>query len=82
LRNSCYLQEEEYKEVVGVDGSVFNKYSGFKGRAAQGLRDIFDWPPDEQELIALNPSEDASSVGAALAAALIIEGEQKAKPLY
>ncbi|KAJ5657167.1 Hexokinase [Penicillium longicatenatum] len=67
---------------VGVDGSVFNKYSGFKGRAAQGLRDIFDWPPDEQELIALNPSEDGSSVGAALAAALIIEGEQKAKPLY
>ncbi|KAJ5662842.1 Hexokinase [Penicillium longicatenatum] len=67
---------------VGVDGSVFNKSSGFKGRAAQGLRDIFDWPPDEQELIALNPSEDGSSVGAALAAALIIEGEQKAKPLY
>ncbi|KAJ5638356.1 Hexokinase [Penicillium lividum] len=60
---------------VGVDGSVFNKYSGFKGQAAQGLRDIFDWPPNELELIALNPSEDASGVGAALAAALILEGE-------
>ncbi|KAJ5083262.1 Hexokinase [Penicillium angulare] len=66
---------------VGVDGSVFNKYSGFKGRAAQGLRDIFDWPPDELELIALNTAEDGSGVGAALAAALILEGEQKAKPL-
>ncbi|KAJ5256693.1 Hexokinase [Penicillium angulare] len=66
---------------VGVDGSVFNKYSGFKGRAAQGLRDIFDWPPDELELIALNTAEDGSGVGAALAAALILEGEQKAKTL-
>ncbi|KAJ5889135.1 Hexokinase [Penicillium tannophilum] len=66
---------------VGVDGSVFNKYSAFKGRAAQGLRDIFDWPPDELDLIALNPSEDGSGVGAALAAALVIEGEHKAKPL-
>ena len=66
---------------VGVDGSVFNKYSGFKGRAAQGLRDIFDWPPNELELIALNASEDGSGVGAALAAALVLEGEQKAKPL-
>ncbi|KAJ5772679.1 Hexokinase [Penicillium odoratum] len=66
---------------VGVDGSVFNKYSGFKGRAAQGLRNIFDWPPTELELIALNASEDASGVGAALAAALILEGEQKAKLL-
>ncbi|KAJ6003467.1 Hexokinase [Penicillium sp. IBT 35674x] len=66
---------------VGVDGSVFNKYSAFRGRAAQGLRDIFDWPPDELELIALNPSEDGSGVGAALAAALVIEGEHKAKPL-
>ncbi|KAJ6109063.1 Hexokinase [Penicillium sp. IBT 16267x] len=66
---------------VGVDGPVFNKYSGFKRRAAQGLRDIFHWPPDELELIALKPSEDGSGVGAALAAALIIEGEQKAEPL-
>ncbi|KAJ5953674.1 Hexokinase [Penicillium verhagenii] len=66
---------------VGVDGSVFNKYSGFKGRAAQGLRDIFDWPPEELELIALNPSEDGSVVGAALAVALVLEGEEKAKPL-
>ncbi|KAJ5718751.1 Hexokinase [Penicillium malachiteum] len=66
---------------VGVDGSVFNKYSGFKGRAAQGLREIFDWPPTELELIALNASEDGSGVGAALAAALVLEGEEKAKPL-
>lgn len=57
---------------VGVDGSVFNKYSGFKDRASQGLRDIFDWPAGEIGLIALNASEDGSGVGAALAASLAI----------
>jgi hexokinase len=60
---------------VGVDGAVFNKYSGFKQRAAQALREIFDWPVNEPDLIMLNPSEDGSSVGAALAAALAIGGE-------
>lgn len=65
---------------VGVDGSVFNKYSGFKQRAAQGLRDIFDWPSHELDLIVLNPSEDGSSVGAALAAALVLEREMTEHP--
>ncbi|KAJ5180186.1 Hexokinase [Penicillium capsulatum] len=62
---------------IGVDGSVFNKYSGFKDRAAQGLREILDWPPDEVDLISLNPSEDGSGVGAALAASLAINGVGK-----
>lgn len=57
---------------VGVDGSVFNKYKGFKERAMQGLREIFDWAPDQQDLIVLNPSEDGSSLGAALAAILVL----------
>ena len=43
---------------VGVDGAVFNKYSMFKGRASQGLREIFDWPPGELDLIVLNAAED------------------------
>jgi hexokinase len=60
---------------VGVDGSVFNKYSGFKGRAAQALREILDWPPHELDLISLNAAEDGSGVGAALAAALAMDGE-------
>jgi hexokinase len=57
---------------VGVDGAVFNKYSGFKWRASQALREIFEWPAEELDLIALNPSEDGSGVGAALAAALAL----------
>ncbi|KAJ5669348.1 Hexokinase [Penicillium macrosclerotiorum] len=57
---------------VGVDGSVFNKYSGFKARASQALREIFGWPPSELDLIALNASEDGSGVGAALSAALAL----------
>lgn len=59
---------------VGVDGSVFNKYKGFKERAMQALREIFDWAPDQPDLIVLNPSEDGSSLGAALAAVLTIGG--------
>jgi hexokinase len=65
---------------VGVDGAVFNKYSGFKQRAAQALREIFDWPPHELDLIVLNPSEDGSSVGAAVAAALVLDGEMTKQP--
>lgn len=64
---------------VGVDGAVFNKYSGFKSRASQALREIFDWPPGELDLIALNPSEDKSGVGAALAAALALGCETKGR---
>lgn len=59
---------------IGVDGSVFNKYHGFKQRAVQGLREIFDWSPNEVDSIVLSPSEDGSSVGAALAAALVMNG--------
>lgn len=70
-----------HKCHVGVDGSVFNKYSGFKSRAGQALREIFDWPEGDIDKIVLNPSEDGSGLGAALAAALVLEGEQKAKPI-
>lgn len=65
---------------IGVDGSVFNKYCGFKQRVAQGLREIFDWSPSEQDWIVLIPSEDGSSVGAALAAALVLGGNTVENP--
>ncbi|KAJ5778872.1 Hexokinase [Penicillium paradoxum] len=61
---------------VGVDGSVFNKYSMFKGRSAQALREIFDWDPDSLDLIALNAAEDGSGVGAALAACLTLSPDE------
>ncbi|KAJ5734646.1 Hexokinase [Penicillium manginii] len=64
---------------VGVDGSVFNKNSGFKDRASQGLRDILDWPVGEIDLIALNASEDGSGVGAALAASLALKEADQIK---
>jgi hexokinase len=56
---------------------VFNKYSGFKSRASKALRETFDWLPGELDLISLNPSEDGSGVGAALAAALALGTEYK-----
>jgi hexokinase len=58
---------------VGVDGAVFSKYSMFKGRATQGLREIFDWEPGEEDLISLNAAEDGSGVGAALVASLSLD---------
>ncbi|OQE34867.1 hypothetical protein PENCOP_c015G08376 [Penicillium coprophilum] len=64
---------------VGVDGSVFSKYSMLKGRAVQGLRDIFDWEPDRLDLIALNSAEDGSGVGAALVASLSLDPGELAK---
>ncbi|KAJ5173746.1 Hexokinase [Penicillium coprophilum] len=63
---------------VGVDGSVFSKYSMLKGRAVQGLRDIFDWEPDRLDLIALNSAEDGSGVGAALVASLSLDPSELA----
>ncbi|KAF7717693.1 Uncharacterized protein PECH_002926 [Penicillium ucsense] len=61
---------DSFRCHVGVDGAVFKKYCGFKARASQALREIFDWPEDEFDLICLNPSESGSAVGAALAAAM------------
>lgn len=58
---------------VGVDGSVFNKYSHFRERAAQALREILDWPPDLKDPVTLHSAEDGSGVGAALIAALAVE---------
>lgn len=54
-----------------ADGSVYNKYPGFKERAAEGLRDIFDWKvaPKDYPIIIV-PAEDGSGAGAAIIAAL------------
>jgi hexokinase len=63
---------------VGVDGSVFNKYSHFRDRAAQALREILDWPEGTEDKVTLHSSEDGSGVGAALIAALAL-GRSKGK---
>ena len=55
---------------VGADGSVFNKYPHFKGRGAQALREILDWPKGKRDPVVLSSAEDGSGVGAALIAAL------------
>lgn len=58
---------------VGVDGAVFNRYSAFRARTAQGLREILNWPHDSEDLITFHQAEDGSGVGAALIAALALE---------
>ncbi|ODV80003.1 uncharacterized protein CANTADRAFT_50272 [Suhomyces tanzawaensis NRRL Y-17324] len=52
-----------------ADGSVVNKYPGFKERAAKGLRDIFEWETEEDP-IKIVAAEDGSGAGAAIIAAL------------
>ncbi len=62
---------------VGADGSVFEKYPGFKERQAQALREILDWPaksdPAEEDPVVVHQAEDGSGVGAALIAALTFQ---------
>ncbi|CCH42795.1 Hexokinase [Wickerhamomyces ciferrii] len=54
-----------------ADGSVYNRYPGFKERAAQGLRDIFDWDLEPKDYpIIIVPAQDGSGAGAAIIAAL------------
>jgi hexokinase len=54
-----------------ADGSVYNKYPGFKERAAAGLRDIFDWTVEPKDYpVVIVPAEDGSGAGAAIIAAL------------
>ncbi|RAK98477.1 hexokinase [Aspergillus ibericus CBS 121593] len=54
---------------VGVDGSTFEKLFRFKERAVSALREILQWPDDE-DLVSFVPAEDGSGIGAALIAAL------------
>lgn len=58
---------------VGADGSVYNKYPGFKDRIQTALTDIFG---PEGEKIQTVPAVDGSGVGAALIAALTLERKQ------
>lgn len=58
---------------VGVDGSVFKHYTGFRLRAARALREILDWPEGEPDPITFQMSEDGSGAGTALVAALALK---------
>ncbi|EMG48741.1 HXK2 Hexokinase-2 [Candida maltosa Xu316] len=55
---------------IAADGSVFNKYPGFRERAAKALRDIYEWPAGKEDPIVIVAAEDGSGVGAAIIAAL------------
>lgn len=52
-----------------ADGSLYQKYPHFPQRAAQALRDIFQWELKEDP-ITITHAEDGSGVGAAVIAAL------------
>lgn len=68
---AAICKKRGYKTAhCAADGSVYQKYPGFKERAAQGLRDIFGWADNEEDPIIIVPAEDGSGVGAAVIAAL------------
>lgn len=69
---AAICQKRGYKTAhCAADGSVYNKYPGFKERAAQGLRDIFEWECDpKDDPIVIVHAEDGSGAGAAIIAAL------------
>ncbi|AOW31187.1 hexokinase [Candida albicans L26] len=68
---AAICQKRGYKTAhCAADGSVYNKYPGFKERTAQALRDIYEWPADVKDPIIIVPAEDGSGVGAAVIAAL------------
>lgn len=68
---AAICQKRGYKTAhCAADGSVYEKYPGFKERAAKGLRDIFGWADNEEDPIVIVPAEDGSGVGAAVIAAL------------
>lgn len=67
---AAICKKRGYKSAhCAADGSVYNKYPGFKERAAQGLRDIFKWESKEDPIVIV-PAEDGSGAGAAIIAAL------------
>ena len=57
------------KVVVGIDGSLFNKYPGFRRHLEGALHEIFD-PATVTAKIELIGAEDGSGVGGAIAAYL------------
>lgn len=68
---AAICKKRGYKTAhCAADGSVYQKYPGFKERAAVALRDIFGWADDEEDPITIVPAEDGSGVGAAVIAAL------------
>lgn len=67
---AAICQKRGYQTAhCAADGSVYDKYPGFKERAARALRDIFEWT-EEDDPIKIVHAEDGSGVGAAVIAAL------------
>ena len=66
-----HLQKKEH--IIAVDGSVYNKYTRMKQRVHEAMREIVGDYADKIKLISI---EDASGIGAAMAAARV-ESQEK-----
>lgn len=83
-RRSAYLsacgiaaicKKKNIKECsVGVDGSVINKYPGFKKQVCNALKCILEPYGDKIKLV---PAQDGSGVGAAIIAAITLKRKER-----
>ncbi|CDF89726.1 ZYBA0S05-00276g1_1 [Zygosaccharomyces bailii CLIB 213] len=79
---AAICQKRGYETAhIAADGSVFNKYPGFKERAAHALNDIYGWGIDDpaKHPIIIVPAEDGSGAGAAVIAALTMNRLREGK---
>ncbi|MCQ5086545.1 hypothetical protein NE685_12365, partial [Cutibacterium acnes] len=70
---AAICQKRGYKTGhIAADGSVYNRYPGFKEKAANALKDIYGWTQTSLDdyPIKIVPAEDGSGAGAAVIAAL------------
>ncbi|OUM52073.1 hypothetical protein BVG19_g1226 [[Candida] boidinii] len=74
------LQSGNKSGNCAIDGSVFNKYTGFKEKVEEALKEIFNWRGDSKKRpISLKSAEDGSGAGAAIIACLTKERLDKGK---
>ncbi|KAG5436946.1 hypothetical protein PCANB_001356 [Pneumocystis canis] len=72
---AAICKKKNIKECsVGTDGSIINKYPGFKSRVSEALKRIFGPDGDKIKLV---PAQDGSGVGAAIIAAITTERKKR-----
>ncbi|KTW26447.1 hypothetical protein T552_02926 [Pneumocystis carinii B80] len=77
---AAICKKKDIKECsVGVDGSVINKYPGFKKKVCEALKCILESYGDKIRLVA---AQDGSGVGAAIIAAITTQRKKKGEFIH
>lgn len=73
IKKRKLLTQSNKRVIVGIDGSLFNKYPNFRQHLEGALYEIFDAPTVKAKVSLIN-AEDGSGVGGAIAAYLTKQG--------